>query len=372
MPRIANITDFRLAAKRRLPSMIFNYIDGGAYAETTLARNVDDLNAIALRQRVMKDVSTLNMGVELFGQKLPLPVILGPIGMAGLYARRGEVQAAQAAEKAGVPFTLSTVSICSLEEVRKAVTAPPWFQLYMIKDRGFMAALLERAKAAGCPVLMFTVDLPTPGSRYRDVRTGLAGALSLGERVAKALETASHPEWIWDVGVHGRPHGFGNIMGAVEGAKGPGDFQTWVGQNFDPSVTWADIEWVRARWDGPIVIKGVLDPGRRPPGRGPRGGRDRGVQPRRPPTRRRALRRRRPAPHRPGRGRPHHRAHGRGRALRPRRAEGPLARSQGRDAGPRVGLCAGRQARRRRLPHAAHPEERAARGDDAHRLYRRS
>lgn len=260
MPRIANITDFRAEAKRRLPSMIFNYIDGGAYAETTLARNVDDLNAIALRQRVMKDVSSLSMGVELFGQKLPLPVILGPIGMAGLYARRGEVQAAQAAQKAGVPFTLSTVSICSLEEVCAAVTAPPWFQLYMIKDRGFMAALLERAKAAGVPVLMFTVDLPTPGSRYRDVRTGLAGALSLGERVAKAVETASHPAWIWDVGVNGRPHGFGNIMGAVEGAKGPGDFQTWVGQNFDPSVTWADIEWVRARWDGPIVIKGVLDP----------------------------------------------------------------------------------------------------------------
>ncbi|CAN5117731.1 FMN-dependent L-lactate dehydrogenase LldD [soil metagenome] len=260
MPRIANITDFRAEAKRRLPSMIFNYIDGGAYAETTLARNVDDLNAIALRQRVMKDVSSLSMGVALFGQKLPLPVILGPIGMAGLYARRGEVQAAQAAQKAGVPFTLSTVSICSLEEVCAAVTAPPWFQLYMIKDRGFMAALLERAKAAGVPVLMFTVDLPTPGSRYRDVRTGLAGALSLGERVAKAVETASHPAWIWDVGVNGRPHGFGNIMGAVEGAKGPGDFQTWVGQNFDPSVTWADIEWVRARWDGPIVIKGVLDP----------------------------------------------------------------------------------------------------------------
>ncbi len=260
MPRIANITDFRAEAKRRLPSMIFNYIDGGAYAETTLARNVDDLNAIALRQRVMKDVSTLSMGVELFGQKLPLPVILGPIGMAGLYARRGEVQAAQAAEKAGVPFTLSTVSICSLEEVCAGVKAPPWFQLYMIKDRGFMAALLERAKAAGVPVLMFTVDLPTPGSRYRDVRTGLAGALSLSERVAKAMETASHPAWVWDVGVNGRPHGFGNIMGAVEGAKGPGDFQTWVGQNFDPSVTWADIEWVRARWDGPIVIKGILDP----------------------------------------------------------------------------------------------------------------
>ena len=260
MTTVANVTDYRAVAKRRLPRMIFDYIDGGSYAEVTLAKNVADLEAIALRQRVMKDVSKLSMNVELFGQSLAMPMILGPVGMSGLYARRGEVQAAKAAHAAGLPFTLSTVSICSIEELGRDAPAPPWFQLYMIKDRGFMEELLQRAKAVKAPVLMFTVDLPTPGSRYRDVRAGLAGPQTQASRAMRLLDTARRTGWVWDVGLHGRPHGFGNIMGRVPGAKGPGDFQTWVGQNFDASVTWKDLDWVRQRWDGPIVIKGILDP----------------------------------------------------------------------------------------------------------------
>lgn len=260
MPTPATATDYRAIAKARVPKMLFDYIDGGSYAETTLAKNVADFQAVALRQRVMNDVSTLHMETELFGQKLAIPAILGPIGMAGMYAKRGEVQAAKAAEAAGLPFTLSTVSICPLEEVAAAVSAPPWFQLYMIKDRGFMEELLQRAKAVKSPVLMFTVDLPTPGSRYRDVRAGLAGKQSLPARLARGFDTVRHVDWLLDVGVGGRPHAFGNVAGRVPGAKGPTDFQTWVGKNFDPSVTWKDIAWVRERWEGPIVIKGVLDP----------------------------------------------------------------------------------------------------------------
>ena len=258
--RPASVSDYRMLARRRLPRFLFDYIDGGSYAEVTLGRNVADMEAIALRQRVLRDVSKLKLETELFGQTMAMPVVLSPIGMAGMYARRGEVQAARAAEKFGLPFTLSTVSICPLEEVAAAVTQPPWFQLYMLKDRGYMAALLERAKAIGSPVLVFTVDLPLPGARYRDVRSGLSGASSAWEKMVRAVGTASHLDWLRDVGIGGKPHTFGNVAGAMPDAQGLADFQGWVGRNFDPSITWKDLEWVRERWDGPIVIKGVLDP----------------------------------------------------------------------------------------------------------------
>ena len=258
--RPASVSDYRELARRRLPRFLFDYIDGGSYAEVALKRNVEDLERIALRQRVLRDVSKLKLDTILFGQPLAMPVILSPIGMAGMYARRGEVQAARAAEAFGLPFTLSTVSICPLEEVAAAVKAPPWFQLYMLRDRGYMAELLQRAKAVGSPVLVFTVDLPLPGARYRDVRNGLSGPSTPLQRMARALRTASHLDWMVDVGIGGKPHTFGNVVGAMPDAQGLADFQGWVGRNFDPSITWADLEWVRARWDGPIVIKGVLDP----------------------------------------------------------------------------------------------------------------
>jgi L-lactate dehydrogenase (cytochrome) len=257
--RAASVSDFRELARRRLPNIFFEYIDGGAYAEVTLGRNVADLEAIALRQRVLRDMTRLDMGVELFGQKLAMPVALAPVGMAGMYARRGELQAARAAKAMGIPFCLSTVGVCSVEEVARGA-APPWFQLYMLKDRAYMQDLLARAKAEGCPVLVFTVDLPTPGARYRDIRSGFTGSSGPAAALRQALDGLSHPDWMWDVWANGRPHSLGSVEKAVE-SKGRRvtDFLAWIARNFDKSVTWADIDWVRANWDGPIVLKGVLD-----------------------------------------------------------------------------------------------------------------
>jgi L-lactate dehydrogenase (cytochrome) len=256
--RAASVSDYRELARRRLPNIFFEYIDGGAYAEATLARNVADMEALALRQRVMRDMSHLDMTVTTLGQAMSMPVGLAPVGMAGMYARRGEVQAAKAAAKAGIPMCLSTVSVCSLEEVAAAGT-PPWFQLYMLKDRGFMRDLLGRAKAAGCPVLVFTVDLPTPGSRYRDIRSGFTGSSGLSGALNQAWDGITHPAWMWDVWAQGRPHTLGSVEAAV-GTKGRvTDFLSWIARNFDRSVTWKDLDWVREVWDGPIVVKGVLD-----------------------------------------------------------------------------------------------------------------
>lgn len=253
------VTDLRQAARRRLPRLLFDYIDGGSYDEITIARNREDLKAIALRQRVLRDISSLATATTLFGQPMSLPLALAPVGFAGMYARRGEVQAARAAHAAGVPFCLSTLSICALEEVVRDSGAAPWFQLYMVRDRGFCEALLQRAKAAGCPVLLLTVDLPVAGARYRDLRSGMSGPGGLKGACMRAWQGATHPAWLWDVQLHGRPHGFGNIPPEVIGEGGVGGFAGWIKANFDPTVTWAELEWLRARWDGPIVIKGLLD-----------------------------------------------------------------------------------------------------------------
>lgn len=256
--RAASVSDHRELARRRLPNIFFEYIDGGSYAEETLRRNVADLEAIALRQRVMRDMSQLNMSVTTLGQTLKMPVGLSPVGMAGMYARRGETQAIRAATNAGVPFCLSTVSVCSMEEVA-ATGTPPWFQLYMLKDRGYMRELLARAKAVGSPVLVFTVDLPLPGSRYRDIRSGFTGGTPLQQMLTQAKDGMLHPGWTWDVFVNGRPHTLGSVQAAVKEGKRVTDFLAWISKNFDRSVSWKDIDWVRESWDGPIVVKGVLD-----------------------------------------------------------------------------------------------------------------
>lgn len=257
--RAASVSDYRELARRRLPKVLFEYVDGGSYAEATLARNVSDLERIALRQRVMRDTSALDLGVEVFGQRLSMPLGLAPVGLAGMYGRRGEVQAARAAAAAGVPFCLSTVGVCAVEELARAGTPPPWFQLYMLKDRGYMADLLQRAKAAGSPVLVFTVDLPTPGARYRDVRSGFTGLSGLPAVLNQAWDGITHPAWLWDVFMRGRPHILGSVAGAVQGSRRVTDFLAWIAFNFDRSVTWADLDWVRQTWDGPIVVKGVLE-----------------------------------------------------------------------------------------------------------------
>jgi L-lactate dehydrogenase (cytochrome) len=257
--RAASVLDYRELARRRLPHVFFEYIDGGAYAEETLRRNVTDLAAIALRQRVMRDMSSLDMSIQTLGQTLSMPVGLAPVGMAGMYARRGEAQAARAAAAAGVPFCLSTMGVCSVEEVA-AAGAAPWFQLYMLKDRGYMRELVGRAQALGCPVLVFTVDLPVPGARYRDVRSGFTGASGPAAALRTAWDGLTHPAWMWDVWAHGRPHSLGSVAGAVSGSGRVTDFLAWIAQNFDRSVTWKDFDWVCEIWDGPIVVKGVLDP----------------------------------------------------------------------------------------------------------------
>jgi L-lactate dehydrogenase (cytochrome) len=255
--RPVNVADYREAARRRLPRVLFDYIDGGAYAEWTLAENVEALKRLTLRQRVLRDVSKLNFKTRLFGQEMSMPVALAPVGFAGMNARRGEVQAARAAQAAGIPFCLSTVGLCSIDEVAGAV-APPWFQLYMIRDRGFMSELLATARHAGCPVLLFTVDLPIPGVRYRDARNTMI-ATTFAARARQVLDGLAHPAWLWDVQVNGGPHALGNLAAATQGLNNLSSYWAWVGRNFDPSVTWKDIDWVRERWPGPLVIKGILD-----------------------------------------------------------------------------------------------------------------
>ena len=250
-------TDYREAARRRLPPFLFHYIDGGANAEHTLRRNVTDLADVALRQRVLRDVADLSLETELFGSRLAMPVALAPVGLTGMYARRGEVQAARAAAAAGVPFTLSTVSVCAIDEVQRASSAPMWFQLYVLKDRGFMRDALERAQAAGVTTLVFTVDMPVPGSRYRDRHSGMSGPGAPLRRVAQAI---THPHWAWDVGLRGRPHDLGNISTYRGMPTKLEDYIGWLGNNFDPSIAWQDLQWIRDFWKGSMVIKGILDP----------------------------------------------------------------------------------------------------------------
>ena len=257
--KAASITDYRELARRRLPRFLFDYIDGGSYAETTLGRNVSDLRDVALRQRVLRDVSDIDLSATLFGQKQSLPVALAPVGLAGMNARRGEVQAARAAAAFGVPFTLSTVGACSIGEVAAGSPTPFWFQLYMIRDRAFMADLLDLAEAAKCPALIFTVDMPVPGSRYRDYHSGLAGASGFFGDMRRAIQAVGRPGWAWDVGVRGGPHSLGNVAPVLKGKTGIDDFFAWMRDNFDPTVTWDDLAWVRERWKGPLIIKGVLD-----------------------------------------------------------------------------------------------------------------
>lgn len=254
---ISSPSDYREAARRKLPPFLFHYIDGGAYAEHTLRRNVEDWRDVALRQRVLQDMSSLSLETPLFDETLRLPIVLAPVGLTGMYARRGEVQAARAAASRGVPFTLSTVSVCPIEEVAPAIDRPMWFQLYVLRDRGFMKNALERARAAGVKTLVFTVDMPTPGARYRDAHSGMSGPNAEMRRMIQAM---THPAWAWDVGVRGRPHDLGNVSRYLGKATGLADYIGWLGANFDPSISWKDLQWIRDAWDGPMIIKGVLDP----------------------------------------------------------------------------------------------------------------
>lgn len=259
MRKAASTTDYRELARRRLPRFLFEYIDGGSYAQVTLKRNVEDLENVVLRQRVLRDVSQIDLSATLLGQELAMPVALGPVGLSGMYARRGEVQAARAAHKAGLQFTLSTLSCCSLTEVSAGTGRPIWFQLYVVKDRAFVRDMIQIAKGLGCTTMFLTVDLPVPGSRYRDVHSGLTGAPGPMGQLRRFMQGAMKPDWAWDVGVHGRPHNLGNVAPLLGKDSGLLDFLGWVGGNFDASIGWKDLEWIRAEWPGKFVIKGILD-----------------------------------------------------------------------------------------------------------------
>ena len=258
--KAASVYDYRRLAKKRVPHFLFEYLDGGSYAEVTKERNRADLESLALRQRILRDVSDIDTTVALFGHDYRMPVGLAPVGLAGMYARRGELQAVRAAESAGVPFALSTVGVCPIGEVAQVASQPFWFQLYMIRDRGFMRDMLALAREARCSALIFTVDMPVPGSRYRDYRSGLAGESWLSGNVRRVFQAMLRPRWAWDVGVFGRPHQLGNVAPVLGKKSGLEDFMAWMQKNFDPSVSWRDLEFIRDNWDGPIIIKGILDP----------------------------------------------------------------------------------------------------------------
>ncbi|MCK9700489.1 alpha-hydroxy-acid oxidizing protein [Pseudomonas syringae] len=254
---ISSASDYRAAAKRKLPRFLFDYIDGGAYAEHTLRANGSDLADISLRQRVLKNVDNVSLETRLFGESLAMPIVLSPVGLSGMYARRGEVQAAKAAANKRIPFCLSTVSVCSIEEVASQSKQAIWFQLYVLKDRGFMKNALERARAAGVTTLVFTVDMPTPGARYRDAHSGMSGPYAAPRRILQAM---TKPDWALNVGLLGRPHDLGNISRYLGKATTLEDYVGWLANNFDPSISWKDLEWIREFWEGPMIIKGILDP----------------------------------------------------------------------------------------------------------------
>jgi L-lactate dehydrogenase (cytochrome) len=256
----ASVGDYRELARRRLPRQVFDYVDGGAFAEVTLAANRDDLHRLRFRQRVLRDVSERSLATTVLGTELAMPVVLAPVGFAGMFAARAEVQAARAADRAGVAFCESTLSICGIEEVAAATSRPPWFQLYVMRDRRYAEDLMARAQAAGCTTLVLTVDLPVVGQRYRDVRNGISGSVPRSRQWRRGWDIARHPGWVRRVALGGRPLTFGNLEGALPEARVPGDFQAWVASQFDPGVTWRDLEWIREHWRGFVALKGILDP----------------------------------------------------------------------------------------------------------------
>lgn len=256
MTAITTIQDLRAIARRRIPRAIFDYADRGSYTETTIAANKRDLDAIALRQRVMVDVSTRSTATSFIGQPASLPLAIAPTGLTGLFHGDGEIHGARAAEKAGIPFTLSTMSICSIEDVKAATTKPFWFQLYVMRDREFSRSLVERAKAAGCSALVLTLDLQIQGQRHRDIKNGLSVPPKL--TLANAIDVALKPRWAMSV-LFGKRHSFGNLADKVPGADSLTTLSQWIAGQFDPSLSWADVAWIRSIWPGKLILKGVLD-----------------------------------------------------------------------------------------------------------------
>jgi L-lactate dehydrogenase (cytochrome) len=256
-PTITNVLDLRALAQRRVPRAFFEYADRGSYDELTLRDNRDSLEAIRLRQRVMVDVDRRNLATTILGEPVKLPLALAPTGLTGLQWGGGEILAARAAATAGIPFCLSTMSICSLEQVRAAVDTPFWFQLYVMRDRGFTRALIQRAAAAGCSALMLTVDLQIQGQRHREIKNGLTVPPKL--TLANFLDMASKPAWVWRV-LNAPSRSFGNLQGQLEGGGSVLTLAQWIARQFDPTLSWRDLDWIRELWPGKLILKGILDP----------------------------------------------------------------------------------------------------------------
>jgi L-lactate dehydrogenase (cytochrome) len=256
MKTITCIEDLRDAARRKVPRAFFDYADGGSYSEETLRANRTDLERIALRQRVMVDVADRSTSTKILGEPVSLPLALAPIGLCGMQHGDGEILACRAAQAAGIPFCLSTMSICSIEDVAGAVDKPFWFQLYVMKDRGFIRSLIERAAAAKCSALVLTVDLQILGQRHRDIKNGMTVPPEL--RLKNFFDIATKPAWALSV-LRGKRKTFGNISGHLKGMESVNVLSQWISGQFDPSLSWKDIEWIAGLWPGKLILKGVLD-----------------------------------------------------------------------------------------------------------------
>ncbi|HET9176060.1 MAG TPA: alpha-hydroxy acid oxidase [Pseudolabrys sp.] len=256
MKTITCIEDLREAARRKVPKAFFDYVDCGSYNEETLRANRADLEAIKLRQRVMVDVSERSLATTIIGQRVSAPFALAPIGLCGMQHGDGEILAAQAAEEAGVPFTLSTMSICSIEQVAEATSRPFWFQLYVIRDRGFSRDILSRASVAKCNALVLTVDLQVLGQRHRDIRNGMTVPPEM--RLGNIIEIARKPRWALSI-LKSKSKTFGNLAGHLKGMEDITSLAQWTNSQFDPALNWKDVEWIKNVWPGKIIIKGILD-----------------------------------------------------------------------------------------------------------------
>lgn len=256
MPTICEIADLQKLARSRVPRMFYEYADSGSWSETTYRENQSDFGKIKLRQRVAVDITDRSLETEMIGQKVAMPVALAPVGLTGMQHADGEIKAAKAAEKFGVPFTLSTMSICSIEDVAEHTTKPFWFQLYVMKDRDFIGRLIDRAKAAGCSALMLTLDLQILGQRHKDIRNGLSAPPKFS--INSALQVISRPRWCMNM-LTTRRHGFRNIIGHVKGVGDLSSLSSWTADQFDPKLSWDDIDWIKQRWGGKLIIKGILD-----------------------------------------------------------------------------------------------------------------
>jgi L-lactate dehydrogenase (cytochrome) len=250
------ISDLRDMAKRRVPRAFFEYADSGSYAEQTLRANRSDLEAIKLRQRILIDVDKRDLSTTIVGETVSLPIALAPIGLCGMQHGDGEILAAKAANAAGVPFTLSTMSVCSIEQVAEATGKPFWFQVYVIRDRAFIEDLIQRAKAAKCSALVVTLDLQILGQRHRDVKNGLTVPPEI--KLSNVIDIATKPRWLWSI-YNSRSKTFGNLAGHVKGMENVNSLAEWTASQFDPTLSWKDVAWIRKLWPGKLILKGIMD-----------------------------------------------------------------------------------------------------------------